>query len=576
MTVLYDEAIDRPFDEPPESPAKPDWKVAFSRARSKFSQDGGTDAAAALTYYAMLSLFPGLIAVISLLNIFGNGKETTRSLVESIGRIIGKSPEDLSAVTSFIDNVQATPGGGVALIVGIGGALWSASGYVGAFSRALNRIYAVEEGRSFVKLKGTLLLVTAIEIVLIVLVMLSLVLSGGVAKEVGDAIGLGDTAVQVWDLVKWPFVALVVIGIISMLYRTTPNVRRAKGNRLFSSGAMVGFVVWVLASLALVAYVGFTQGANYQKTYGAFAAAIILLLWLWITNIAMLFGAELDAELLRTRQLKSGLPAERLILLPARDTDGIDKKIAKDEKLVEDAIELRVDSTNAADAVAGRGGAETSAAREFGLAMGPGQHGKIGNESAPVLREPAGGSRERARSSSDASSDSSAGAVAAQVLGAREERLQDALVEAERARKVRARKAAQKAKIKQKEAAKAKKAAAEQKAREEAVPLSSKWDAVDAVRAQYAPTPSAERDAILAERESRRQAFRTERAAKAVKAREEELKQKTLEPTPESRASELGRHEGPAKAPAEPSPLAKEIEAEREQRRNEWYAARGL
>ena len=113
MTVLYDEAIDRPFDEPPESPAKPDWKVAFSRARSKFSQDGGTDAAAALTYYAMQSLFPGLIAVISLLNIFGNGKETTRKLVESIGRIIGKSPEDLSAVTSFIDNVQATPGGGV-------------------------------------------------------------------------------------------------------------------------------------------------------------------------------------------------------------------------------------------------------------------------------------------------------------------------------------------------------------------------------------------------------------------------------------------------------------------------------
>lgn len=572
MTVLYDEAIDRPFDEPPESPAKPDWKVAFSRARSKFSQDGGTDAAAALTYYAMQSLFPGLIAVISLLNIFGNGKETTRKLVESIGRIIGKSPEDLSAVTSFIDNVQATPGGGIALIVGIGGALWSASGYVGAFSRALNRIYAVEEGRSFVKLKGTLLLVTAIEIVLIVLVMLSLVLSGGVAKEVGDAIGLGDTAVQVWDLVKWPFVALVVIGIISMLYRTTPNVRRAKGNRLFSSGAMVGFVVWVLASLALVAYVGFTQGANYQKTYGAFAAAIILLLWLWITNIAMLFGAELDAELLRTRQLKSGLPAERLILLPARDTDGIDKKIAKDEKLVEDAIELRVDSTTAADAVAGRGGAETSAAREFGLAMGPGQHGKIGNESAPVLREPAGGSRERALSSSDASSD----AVAAQVLAAREERLQDALVEAEQARKVRARKAAQEAKIKQKEAAKAKKAAAEQKAREEAVPLSSKWEAVDAVRAQYAPTPSAERDEILAERESRRQAFRAERAAKAVKAREEELEQKALEPTPESRAYELGRHEGPAKAPAEPSPLAKEIEAEREQRRNEWYAARGL
>lgn len=567
MTVLHDEVIDRPFDEPPQAPAKPDWKVAFGRARSKFSQDGGTDAAAALTYFSMQSLFPGLIAVISLLNIFGNGKETTRSIVESIGRIVGKSPEDLSAITSFIDSVQATPGGGVALFIGIAGALWSASGYVGAFARALNRIYAVDEGRSFVKLKGTLLLVTAIEIVLIVLVMLSLVLSGGIAKEVGNAIGLGETAVMVWDLVKWPFVALVVIGIISMLYRSTPNVRRAKGNRLFSSGAMVGFVVWVLASAALVTYIGLTQGASYQKTYGAFAGAIILLLWLWITNIALLFGAELDAELLRTRQLKSGLPAERLVLLPARDTAGIDKKIAKDEKQVETAIELRVNSTNAVDAVSGRDGAETSAAREFGLAMGPGQHGKVGNGSAPVLREPvrAGGDADQAHA-----------ALADQVEQARDARLQNALVSAEQARKVRARKAAQQAKIQAKQAAKAKEEAAARKAREEAVPLQSKWDAIAAVRAQYDPAPSTERDEVMAQRQRRRTAFKLEQQAKAAKAAEQELRDQALAPTPESRAYQLGTHEGPAKAASEPSALAKEIEAEREQRRDAWYSARGL
>ncbi|RYG77976.1 YihY family inner membrane protein [Yimella sp. RIT 621] len=574
MTVLHDEVIDRPFDEPPESPAKPDWKVAFSRARSKFSQDGGTDAAAALTYYAMQSLFPGLIAVISLLNIFGNGKETTRKLVESIGRIIGKSPEDLSAVTSFIDNVQATPGGGVALIVGIGGALWSASGYVGAFSRALNRIYAVEEGRSFLKLKGTLLLVTAIEIVLIVLVMLSLVLSGGVAKEVGSAIGLGDTAVMVWDLVKWPFVALVVIGIISMLYRTTPNVRRAKGNRLFSSGAVVGFVVWVLASLALVAYIGFTQGASYQKTYGAFAAAIILLLWLWITNIALLFGAELDAELLRTRQLKSGLPAERLILLPARDTDGIDKKIEKDEKQVADAIELRVNSGGSMDAYTGRDNAETATARDFGLAMGPSQHGKVGNGSAPVDREPATVLTRPTRTRESMPTDPNDAAV--YVQNSRDARREEALIAAAQERKVRERKTAQEAKVKKKQAEKEKERRELEKAHKDALPLAKEWEAVDAVRAQFAPRPSAERDRILAERESRRQAFKVEQAEANAARAQEAREKRAFEPTAESKAFVPGEAEGPQGAPPAPSVLEQQVATEREKRRNDWYAARGL
>lgn len=573
MTVLHDEVIDRPFDEPPESPAKPDWKVAFSRARSKFSQDQCTDVAAALTYFSMQSLFPGLIAVISLLNIFGDGKETTNSLVESIGRIIGKSPSELSTVTKFIDNVQATPGGGVALLVGIGGALWSASGYVGAFARALNRIYAVDEGRSFVKLKGTLLLITAIEIILIVLVMLSLVLSGGVAEEVGRTIGLGDTAVMVWNLAKWPFVALIVIGIISMLYRATPNVRKAKGG-LFSSGAMVGFIVWVLASIALVTYIGMAQGASYQKTYGAFAGAIILLLWLWITNIAMLFGAELDAELLRTRQLKSGLPAERLILLPARDTDGIDKKIEKDEKQVAEAIELRVNSGESMDAYTGRDSAETATARDFGLAVGPGQHGKVGNGSAPVSREPNLSSLKRADASGEPRRDDPNDA-SVDVQNSRQARKEEALTAAAQARKERDRKEAQQAKIRAKEAAKEKERREVEQAYADARPLQQEWDAIDAVRAQYAPRPSAERDRVLAERESRRQTFRVERtqkqSAKAQKAREEAR----LQPTPETKAFMTGEAEGPSR-PSEPSAVEQQIAVEREQRRNEWYAARGL
>lgn len=573
MTVLHDEVIDRPFDEPPESPAKPDWKVALGRARSKFSQDQCTDVAAALTYYSMQSLFPGLIAVISLLNIFGDGKETTNKLVESIGRIIGKSPSELSTVTAFIDNVQATPGGGLALFIGIAGALWSASGYVGAFGRALNKIYAVDEGRSFVKLKGTLLLITAIEVILIVLVALSLVLSGGVAEEVGDAIGLGSTAVFVWDLVKWPFVALVVIGIISMLYRATPNVRKAKGG-LFSSGAMVAFIVWVLASIALVVYIGFTQGASYQKTYGAFAAAIILLLWLWITNLAMLFGAELDAELLRTRQLKSGLPAERLILLPARDTDGIDKKIEKDEKQVADAIELRVNSGGSMDAYTGRDNAETATARDFGLAMGPGQHGKVGNGSAPVDREPATDLTRPTRTRESMPTDPNDAAV--YVQNSRDARREEALIAAAQERKVRERKTAQEAKVKKKQAEKEKERRELEKAHKDALPLAKEWEAVDAVRAQFAPRPSAERDRILAERESRRQAFKVEQAEANAARAQEAREKRAFEPTAESKAFVPGEAEGPQGASPAPSVLEQQVATEREKRRNDWYAARGL
>lgn len=573
MTVLHDEVIDRPFDEPPESPAKPDWKVAFGRARSKFSQDQCTDVAAALTYYSMQSLFPGLIAVISLLNIFGDGKETTNKLVESIGRIIGKSPSELSTVTTFIDNVQATPGGGLALFIGIAGALWSASGYVGAFGRALNKIYAVDEGRSFVKLKGTLLLITAIEVILIVLVALSLVLSGGVAEEVGNAIGLGSTAVSVWNLVKWPFVALVVVGIISMLYRATPNVRKAKGG-LFSSGAMVGFIVWVLASIALVMYIGFTQGASYQKTYGAFAAAIILLLWLWITNLAMLFGAELDAELLRTRQLKSGLPAERLILLPARDTDGIDKKIEKDEKQVADAIELRVNSGGSMDAYTGRDNAETATARDFGLAMGPGQHGKVGNGSAPVDREPATDLTRPTRTRESMPTDPNDAAV--YVQNSRDSRREEALIAAAQERKVRERKTAQEAKVKKKQAEKEKERRELEKAHKDALPLAKEWEAVDAVRAQFAPRPSAERDRILAERESRRQAFKVEQAEANATRAQEAREKRAFEPTAESKAFVPGEAEGPQGASPAPSVLEQQVATEREKRRNDWYAARGL
>lgn len=592
MTVLHDEVVDRPFDEAPESPAKPDWKVAFGRAKAKFTQDQCTDLAAALTYFSVQSIFPGLIAVISLLNIFGDGPETTKAMVDSIANIAGRDPSELSAVSDVINTIQAAPGGGIALLIGIGGALWSASGYVGAFGRAMNRIYAVEEGRGFVKLKGTLLAITAIEVLLIILVMLSIVTSGGIARELGSVIGLGSTAVMIWDLAKWPFVAFIVIAIISMLYNYTPNVKRAK-NRVFSSGAAVGFFVWVFASIALASYIGFTQGASYQKTYGAFAGAIIFLLWLWVTNIAMLFGAELDAELLRTKQLKSGLPAERLVLLPARDNDGIAKKQEADEKLVDTAIDLRLNADSSDDVLARHRSGDSADARNFGLAMGPSTHGRVSTPSAPVPKDKVAASRRlgqddereqdvRTGSGSDAKGSAQTveseelAAQRAQVAADRAARRDEALTDATRRRKIRDRKAAQEAKVQAKEAELAKKREKELQAREEAIPLQQRWDAVEAVRAQYAPRSTPEREALQRERDARRASYdeqRREAAKKAAVQKELDEHAKRLDG---GQPAVPAATEGPDTEPPAPSELQREIERERQARRDAWFAERGL
>jgi membrane protein len=227
---------------------------------------------------------------------------------------------------------------GVGLVIGLAAALWSASGYVGAFGRGMNRIYEVDEGRPIWKLRPAMLLVTVVTVLLTAVVALGLVLTGPAAQAVGDAIGLGSTVITVWNIAKWPVLLAVVVLIVALLYYATPNVKQPKF-RWISVGAIVAILTWVVASALFGLYVA--NFSSYDKTYGSLAGVIVFLLWLWITNLALLFGAELDAELERGRELQAGMAAEEVIQLPARDTRKSDKAAQKERTDVERGRRLR-------------------------------------------------------------------------------------------------------------------------------------------------------------------------------------------------------------------------------------------
>jgi membrane protein len=325
--------------EKPDSPTdltKPSWRYVGRRTLREFSSDQCTDLAAALTYYSVLALFPAAIAVLSLIGLVGQGQSTINAII-SILRQIG--------ITSVANNVEpllrelsTSRGNGLALIIGLAVALWSASGYVNAFGRGMNRIYGFAEGRPVWKLRPAMLLVTLVTVLLSAAVLLGLVVTGPAARAVGDQIGLGDTAVTVWGIAKWPVMLVMVMIIVALLYWATPNVKQPKF-RWISVGAAVAILVWIIASAAFGLYVaGFS---HYGRTYGSLAGVIVFLLWLWITNLALLFGAELDAELERGRQLQAGIPAERDLQLEPRDTSQMEKAERKQEKDIELGRRLR-------------------------------------------------------------------------------------------------------------------------------------------------------------------------------------------------------------------------------------------
>ena len=310
---------DRPDEQrlPPDDPRKPSsptdlhkksWLGVARRAVTEFKDDNVTDWAAALTYYAVLSIFPALIVFVSLLGVFGQGQSTATD--------IGAPRDAVNTLQGPIKDVVDQRGGAGALLgFGLLGALWSASGYVGAFIRASNAIYEVEEGRKFYILRPLQILVTIVGVLLLTFVTLAIVSSGDVARAIGNAVGVGDTVVTIWNIAKWPVIVVVVSLMIAALYHIAPNVKQPRF-RWFTLGGFLALLLWVIASVAFGFYVA--NFGSYNKTYGSLGAVITFLVWLWITNNVILFGAEVNAELERGRELEAGQPAQEDIQLPHR------------------------------------------------------------------------------------------------------------------------------------------------------------------------------------------------------------------------------------------------------------------
>jgi len=303
------------------------WKDVLKRTVREFREDNLTDWAAALTYYAVLALFPGLIVMVSLLGLLGEYPRTFEAILEIVRQV---GPD--SAVETFSGPIESVirekAAAGALLGFGLVTALWSASGYIGAFTRASNSIYEVEEGRPFWRLRPTQIAVTIFMVLMLAILALALVVSGPLAEAIGDVIGLGGTAVTVFSIVKWPVAILAVMVMFAVLYYVAPNVKQPRF-RWITPGGVLAVVLWILASAGFALYVAFF--GSYNKTYGSLGGVIVFLTWLWISNVALLLGAELNAEVERARELELGLPAEEeLQLEPKQDPnappDLIDEK----------------------------------------------------------------------------------------------------------------------------------------------------------------------------------------------------------------------------------------------------------
>jgi membrane protein len=309
----------RPRDElrGPRNPAElsaRSFGAVLKRTFHEFQDDNLTDWAAALTYYGVMSLFPMVLVLVALLGLAGQYPQTSNSLLRIINDI-GPS----SAVDTFrkpIQGIVQSKGGAGALLgVGLLASLWSASGYIGAFMRASNAIYEVKEGRPFWKLRPLQVAVTLFVVLLITVVAIAIVVTGPVARAVGNEVGLGNQAVTVFNIAKWPVIVLVLLTIVGILYYVAPNVRQP-GFPWITPGGVLALVVWAAASAGLAFYAA--EFGSYQKTYGTLGGVILFLVWLWVSNLALLLGAELNAELERGRELDAGLPAEDELQLPPR------------------------------------------------------------------------------------------------------------------------------------------------------------------------------------------------------------------------------------------------------------------
>lgn len=302
---------DRAPDQPTQLKARA-WPAVLRRTMKEYKADNLPDLAAALTYYGVLAIFPMLIVLVSVLGLIGNS--VTQPLIDNLGKVAPGAAKQI--FTSAITNIQKNQGtAGVLVIVGLAGALWSASGYVGAFMRASNVVWDVEEGRPIWKTIPVRLGVTVVTLLLLTAGAIAVTFTGGLAREVGNVIGVGNTAVQIWDIAKWPVLVVLVAVMLAILYYAAPNVKQP-GFHWVTPGGLLAVLLWIAVSALFALYVA--NFSSYNKTYGALASVIVFLVWLWITNTVILLGAELNAELERARQIEGGLPADREPFLPPR------------------------------------------------------------------------------------------------------------------------------------------------------------------------------------------------------------------------------------------------------------------
>jgi membrane protein len=294
------------------------WRSILRRTVREFKHDDVTDRAAALTYYGVLAIFPGVLVLISILGLVG--ASTAQKLLDNLGQV---APGGVNSfLRTVIEQVQGKGGAAtVGAIVGLALALWAASGYVAAFMRASNAIYDVDEGRPIWKTAPVRLAVTLLLVVMLVASAVMVVVTGPVARQVGHAIGIGDTAVTVWNIAKWPVLLVLVSLMFSLLYWACPNVKQP-GFKWITPGGVLAVVIWLFASGLFAVYVAFS--GSYNKTYGTLATVIIFLVWLWITNIAILLGAEFNAESQRQRAIEGGLPDDVEPFAELRDTRKLD------------------------------------------------------------------------------------------------------------------------------------------------------------------------------------------------------------------------------------------------------------
>ena len=305
-------------DGGPDAPTKlkgKSWFGVLKRTFTEFQDDNLTDWAAALTYYGVLSIFPALIVLVSVLGLIGTS--ATQPLIDNLGSVAPGPAKDI--FTDAIKNLQGSSGAsGVFFVIGLLGAIWAASGYVSAFMRASNAIYDIEEGRPVWKTLPVRVGLTVLLMVLTAISAVAVTLSGGLAQEVGGLVGVGDTAVQVWNIAKWPVLILFVSFMFAVLYWAAPNVKQP-GFKWLSPGSVLAVIGWIIASVAFAFYVA--NFGSYNKTYGALAGPVIFLVWLWISNIMILLGAEFNAELERGRRIEEGMrPEDQEPFAEPRDT----------------------------------------------------------------------------------------------------------------------------------------------------------------------------------------------------------------------------------------------------------------